>query len=85
MVQPFKQAHREIYILTDAECQTGTYTNRFAAHILRQHQFAAIAQVCGWQYHLMGAFDSSNSPTLKLPQLDLRAGQFDTEQGIFAR
>ena len=32
--QPFKQAFREIYILTPAEVETGTYSNRFAAHIL---------------------------------------------------
>ncbi len=91
VIQPFKQTHREIYILTDAERQTGTYTNRFAAHILRQHQFAAIAQARGWQYHLMGAFDSHNSPTLKLPQLDLRVelwletgeDEGTTEMGIY--
>lgn len=32
--QPFKQAHREIYPLTDAEENTETYSNRFAAHII---------------------------------------------------
>src|SRR5262249_29418400 len=37
--QPFKQAHREVYLLTDAERQTATFSNRFAAHILKQHQF----------------------------------------------
>jgi hypothetical protein len=67
IVQPFKQAHREIYILTDAEQQTGTYSNRFAAHIIRQHQFAALAKERGWTYRLQGAFDSHNIPTLVLP------------------
>ncbi|NED56434.1 DUF4132 domain-containing protein, partial [Micromonospora aurantiaca] len=28
--QPFKQAFREIYLLTPAEEETGTYSNRFA-------------------------------------------------------
>jgi hypothetical protein len=69
--QPFKQAHREIYILTDAELQTGTYSNRFAAHILRQHQFTALAKDRGWAYNLMGNFDSHNVPTLVLPQWNL--------------
>lgn len=69
--QPFKQAHREIYILTDAELQTATYSNRFAAHIIRQHQFAALAKDRGWSYLLQGAFDSHNVPTLLLPQWDL--------------
>jgi hypothetical protein len=71
VTQPFKQAHREIYILTDAELQTGTYSNRFAAHIIRQHQFAALAKERGWTYRLQGAFDSHNVPTLLLPQWDL--------------
>jgi hypothetical protein len=71
MTQPFKQAHREIYILTDAERQTDTYSNRFAAHILRQHQFTALAKDRGWTYRLQGAFDSHNTPTLLLPQWNL--------------
>jgi len=48
--QPFKQAHREIYLLTDAERQTGTYSNRFAGHIVRQHQLAALCRERGWQF-----------------------------------
>ena len=56
VTQPFKQAHREIYLLTDAEIRTITYSNRFAAHILRQHQFAAPAQLRGWTYRLQGAW-----------------------------
>jgi hypothetical protein len=70
VTQPFKQAHREIYILTEAEQQTGTYSNRFAAHVIRQHQFAALARERGWTYRLQGAFDSHNVPTLLLPQWD---------------
>src|SRR6185437_15038994 len=35
VTQPFKQAHREIYAVTDAELGTATYSNRFAGHILR--------------------------------------------------
>ncbi|HEX4955265.1 MAG TPA: DUF4132 domain-containing protein [Thermoanaerobaculia bacterium] len=68
IVQPFKQAHREIYLLTEAERTTGTYSNRFAAHILRQHQLAALARERGWGYRLQGQFDSSNWPTLVLPE-----------------
>ena len=44
ITQPFKQAHREIYVITEAELQTSTYSNRFAAHILKQHQFAALCR-----------------------------------------
>jgi len=70
--QPFKQAHREVYILTDAERQTGTYSNRFAAHIVRQHQFSALCRQRAWQFNLMGQWDSHNTPTLDLPQHKLR-------------
>ena len=71
--QPFKQAHREIYILTDAEQQTETYSNRFAAHILKQHQFTSLCQQRGWRYTLQGQWDSHNTPTLRLPEWDLWA------------
>ncbi|AXG69287.1 hypothetical protein KORDIASMS9_01507 [Kordia sp. SMS9] len=55
--QPLKQAYREVYILTDAEINTKTYSNRMAAHILKQHQFKALTSVRGWKYSLLGAFD----------------------------
>jgi hypothetical protein len=71
IVQPFKQAHREVYILTDAERNTGTYSNRFAAHILRQHQFAALCRERGWRYTLQGQWDSWNMPFRKLPRWNL--------------
>lgn len=74
IVQPFKQAHREVYLLTDAERQTDFYSNRFAGHILRQHQFAALARARGWRYALQGAFDSPDEQgVLELPQFGLRA------------
>lgn len=73
VTQPFKQAHREIYVLTDAELRTGTYSNRFAAHVLRQHQFAALCRERGWRYRLQGAFDSHNTPSLPLPRWELEA------------
>jgi Domain of unknown function (DUF4132) len=73
IAQPFKQAHREVYLLTDAERQTDTYSNRFAAHILRQHQFAALAHQTGWRYSLQGHhFDGHNVPTRDLPHWNLR-------------
>src|SRR5262249_34052880 len=71
--QPFKQTHREVYLLTPAELQTETYSNRFAAHIIRQHQFLALCQERGWRYQLQGAWDSVNTPVLELPNWDLCA------------
>jgi hypothetical protein len=73
VVQPFKQAHREVYLITDAELVSGTYSNRFAAHIVRQHQFAALCKARGWRYRLQGSFDGANTPTLELPARNLRA------------
>ena len=60
-------------MLTDAERETVTHSNRFAGHILRQHQFANLAHPRNWQYRLMGAFDSFNTPYLVLPKWDLTA------------
>ncbi len=72
--QPFKQAHREIYLLTDAEVRTGVYSNRFAAHILRQHQCHALCQQRGWKSMLRIAADTEVHPAYKiLPAFGLRA------------
>ncbi|WP_394431191.1 DUF4132 domain-containing protein [Streptomyces sp. SGAir0957] len=74
VTQPFKQAHREVYLLTDAERATGTYSNRFAAHIVRQHQFHSLAAVRGWRNRLRLCVDDEAPPaTRELPQWGLRA------------
>ncbi|GAA4672847.1 DUF4132 domain-containing protein [Phytohabitans rumicis] len=74
ITQPFKQAHRETYPRTDAEGATGTYSNRFAAHIVRQHQFHALAAVRGWRSVLrMMVDDVYPPPTRELPEWGLRA------------
>lgn len=73
IAQPFKQAHREVYILTDAEQQTDSYSNRFAAHIIGQHQFVALAKHRGWKYSFMGGFDVQSTPTIELPAWGLVA------------
>ncbi|WP_051367271.1 DUF4132 domain-containing protein [Hamadaea tsunoensis] len=74
VTQPFKQAHREVYLLTAAEENTRTYSNRFAAHVLRQHQFHALAAVRGWRNRLRLMVDDSYEPALReLPAWGLRA------------
>src|SRR5205085_11350109 len=60
-------------LLTDAERQTRLYSNRFASHIVRQHQFAALCRERGWQFNLMGQWDSYNTPYVDLPEYNLRA------------
>ncbi|TGE29613.1 DUF4132 domain-containing protein [Hymenobacter metallicola] len=74
--QPLKQAYRELYLLTPPEERTGTYSNRMAAHVLRQHQFNSLAKLRGWRYSLMGAYDKgyeTDSATLELPAYGLEA------------
>jgi len=72
--QPFKQAHREIYLLTDAERNTRVYSNRFAAHVLKQHQFNALCGARGWKNSLRLLVDDSYPPAhLLLPSWNLRA------------
>ncbi|MEA5462432.1 DUF4132 domain-containing protein [Leptothoe sp. PORK10 BA2] len=72
--QPFKQAHREIYLLTAAEENTGVYSNRFAAHIIKQHQFNALCGQRGWKNQLRLMVDDDYNPArLLLPQWNLRA------------
>ncbi len=72
--QPFKQAHREIYLLTDAERATRTYSNRFAAHILKQHQFNSLCAARGWKNSLRLMVDDAYPPATKIwPNHDLRA------------
>jgi hypothetical protein len=97
ITQPFKQAHREVYLLTDAERNTRTYSNRFAAHIIRQHQFNALCAARGWKNKLRLMVDDAYPPaTRELPQWGLRAefwiegigddyGTDTNESGVYLR
>jgi hypothetical protein len=74
ITQPFKQAHREVYLLTDAERNTRTYSNRYAAHVIRQHQFNALCAARGWKNKLRLMVDDTYPPASRdLPQWGLRA------------
>lgn len=55
--QPFKQAWREVYLLTEAEERTETYSNRFAAHILRYPQAFALMKGRDWATAALGYWD----------------------------
>ncbi len=48
IVQPFKQAYRETYVLTPAEERTGTYSNRFAAQMVGHRKLYALLRGRGW-------------------------------------
>jgi hypothetical protein len=75
VTQPFKQAHREIYVLTDAELETRTYSNRFAGHILNQYQFNLLCAQTGWKHELQTWYGRPNADiaVLFLPHWGLRA------------
>ena len=61
-------------MLTDAERRTNTYSNRFAAHLLKQHQFNALAALRGWKNKLRLMVDAEFPPATRLlPQWGLRA------------
>jgi hypothetical protein len=72
--QPIKQAHREVYPLTPAERTTSTYSNRFAAHIIKQHAFQQLAADRGWKSKLRLMVDAEYPPpSRELPSWALRA------------
>jgi hypothetical protein len=59
--QPFKQAFREIYLLTPAETQTETYSNRFAAHVVNYRQLYAVLRARGWTSGMLGPWDGGGT------------------------
>ncbi|MEU1595374.1 DUF4132 domain-containing protein [Streptomyces sp. NPDC005708] len=58
--QPFKQAFREIYLLTPAEEETGVYSNRFAAHVVHYRRMFALFRARGWASSLLGPWDGGD-------------------------
>ncbi|GAA3441337.1 DUF4132 domain-containing protein [Planomonospora venezuelensis] len=57
--QPYKQAFREVYLLTPAEERTGTFSNRFARHTLRYGQAKALLSERGWTGLSLGHWDAA--------------------------
>jgi len=67
VVQPFKQAHREVYLLTDPERTTRLYSNRFAAHLLEHYPLHALCRERGWAYTLPRFNHDTRPPARALP------------------
>lgn len=84
ITQPFKQAHREIYLLTDAERAAGTQSPRFASHIIRQHQFHALATQRGWAQTRGGSWDGGQETDatryLRAHQLYVKFATYPVEE-----
>jgi hypothetical protein len=57
LAQPLKQAFREVYVLAPVERETRTYSNRFAAHIVRYGQIYAVVKSRGWAVNALGPWD----------------------------
>ncbi|MGW9595108.1 DUF4132 domain-containing protein [Streptomyces chartreusis] len=58
--QPFKQAFREIYLLTPAEVETRVYSNRFAAHLVHYRRLFALFRARGWASDRLGPWDAGD-------------------------
>lgn len=73
IIQPFKQAHRKVFTLDDADRRTRTYSARFAANIIHQRRFHGLCRERGWSYDLQGLRDSFNVPSRALDAWQLVA------------
>jgi len=74
IVQPFKQAHRELYVIADTEGGSATDSARFAGHIIRQDRFKALCDQRGWRYQIQGRWVRGDGRATRiLEELGLRA------------
>lgn len=48
IVQPFKQAFRELYVVTPAELETRTFSRRYGGQVVASKQAARLLQAKGW-------------------------------------
>ena len=65
--QPFKQAFREVYLLTPAEEGTFDHSNRFAGHHLKGNTLYSLGKTREW------TMTYEDAPILKLPGGELVA------------
>jgi hypothetical protein len=59
--QPVRQAFREVYLLTPAEDATGTYSLRFAAHVVYYRQLYPLLRSRGWTTRMLGPWDGGDT------------------------
>lgn len=76
--QPFKQAYREVYIVTGAEINTSTFSNRFNNHVIRHHKFVALAQQRLWRYSHSNLYSGGENPSITYPDFNIKC-TFDIE------
>ncbi|MFB9208408.1 DUF4132 domain-containing protein [Nonomuraea spiralis] len=63
--QPFKQAYREVYLLTPAEEQARVHSDRFAAHIVDHPRLYALLRQRQWRTTWLGAFYDGHATEAK--------------------
>jgi hypothetical protein len=85
ILQPFKQAFREVYILTDAEKKTKNYSLRFAAHILERRKLLALLAQRDWYYDFQidqAIFKSKNMIWQVEWTMEYASNQYISSQGV---
>ncbi|MEV4580243.1 DUF4132 domain-containing protein [Nonomuraea jabiensis] len=55
--QPFKQAFREVYLITPAEEESGSDSFRFDGHVVDYRRLRALFKQRGWQSPFLGQWD----------------------------
>jgi hypothetical protein len=73
IVQPFKQAFREIYVLTPAEEETARYSNRFAGQRVPSKTFHGVARGRGWTGDMLHNSEGEGKGWRNFPERDVCA------------
>ncbi len=73
VMQPFAQAHRDVYKITPAERSELAASRRFAGHVLRSHALATQFRERGWSFEPGRGGDDPGAAWLELPEWNLRA------------
>ncbi len=76
--QPIKQAFREVYLVTGAEINTSTFSNRFLGHVLRHLKFIALAQQRLWEYSHSNIYSTRVNPWIDYPDFNIKC-TFDVD------
>lgn len=58
IMQPLKQAFREVCGLTQAEITMAGYSSRITGHLLKQHPFLSMIKARGWKYAAPGGLST---------------------------
>ena len=76
IVQPFKQAFREVYVVTPAEIDADKKSTRYAGHYLKQYQLKALCDARGWSYGLQLYRGSGYIPSRRLSAWNINVSLF---------